>query len=768
MWLANPSGQIIYLNKRWYEYTGVTLDELQDPARWLALFHPEDLSQALEKYGRACRESLPLRMQYRVKGKDGTWRWMYANGKPLFDAEGKPWTSVAVLSDVVRASSFVSLPPFRSHNWQEELVITKSEADRMRKHISAVLAGSELFLMTVDTQQVITLLEGPSPTGNWQPGQGNLCIGKRLRDVIPNKTLSDAIRKLLSENLVRLFLHTFPVNKSVQGLTMRRQHSLVLRTGPDDEREDHKTRHIRYRLVPLRENGTTHGVIVVGSDVSRVVEAEEALEKSAAERVTLEASARAAREASRLKTAFTTTMSHEIRSPIAGMIGVYELLLADTRLPASAHALVEKGLMTGELLLDIVGRVLDFGKIEAGKLEIESKPFVLSELVADTSVFTMQAEKRGIVYRQNVGKLFDGQVRGDRIRVRQVLFNGLSNAVKFTKQGNITLNVKQEAETAFEVLVHFEITDTGVGIDKSALGNLFKPFTQADSSTARRFGGSGLGLAISRDLVKLMGGTINISSVPGEGTTLSVVLPFEKEKDAQPGILPNPPRSPETSTGAAPSSLSLGDLPGMTVMMTTLPTGARVMTPPAVAAIMGDSTGYIDVIPAGAGSPTKRPPITTRVSSSILLPRVSHKQMVARKTRPEEVRILVAEDNELLRDIVSRTLEKMHFNVESVENGALAVDAVATGRFDLVLMDGQMPEKSGYAATAEIRRSDDPHVSSVKIIALTASAVKGDRERCLEAGMDSYLSKPVRAKELEAAIWNQLRLEGVPPLSQCV
>lgn len=214
------------------------------------------------------------------------------------------------------------------------------------------------------------------------------------------------------------------------------QDSLVLRTGPDVEScEQAGQRHIRFRIVPLREQGSTTGVIIVGSDVSRLVEAEEALEKSAAERVALEATARAAREASRLKTAFTTTMSHEIRSPIAGMIGVFELLLADSRLPPSAHVLVEKGLQTGELLLDIVGRVLDFGKIEAGKLEIETKPFKLSELVADTSVFSMQAEKRSLEFKQEIGPYFAGPVRGDRIRVRQVLFNGLSNAIKFTKHG---------------------------------------------------------------------------------------------------------------------------------------------------------------------------------------------------------------------------------------------------------------------------------------------------------------------------------------------
>jgi len=300
---------------------------------------------------------------------------------------------------------------------------------------------------------------------------------------------------------------------------------------------------------------------------------------------------------------------------------------------------------------------------------------------------------QGLAFIEEVGPLFPGTLVGDRMRLRQILANGLSNAAKFTDRGHVTLQVTQVHETRTRVHVQFTVVDTGVGIASAVLPSLFQPFRQADSSTARRYGGTGLGLVITRELVTMMGGQVGLESEEGEGTTMTITVALEKD-------------------GSVDSATAGAWREGGTM-----------------AAVAG----------VGAAASKESAVVAFR-----------------RRRQPDTVRILLAEDNELLRDLTVRILRKMRFAVVAVDDGQQAVDELHHGAYDLVLMDGQMPVKDGYMATREIRADPDPRIAGVRIVALTASAFEGDRERCLRAGMSHYISKPVRAKDLEQAIWEQL------------
>lgn len=415
----------------------------------------------------------------------------------------------------------------------------------------------------------------------------------------------------------------------------------------------------------------TTGVIFVATDITDLTLAQERLEASLEERSRLRASEIAAKEASRLKSDYLMATSHEIRTPIAGMIGMAELLLSESNLTDSNRVAIGKILRSGEILLEMVGMVLDMGKVEAGKLDLEHRPFLLDEIITDARIFSIAADKKGLAFVEDVAPLFPKHVVGDMPRLRQVISNLLSNAIKFTSQGSVTLRVRQE-EDASRVVLTFQVVDTGIGIRKESISSLFKPFHQAETSTSRLYGGTGLGLAICKNLIDLMGGSIDLESEYQHGTTMTVRVPLAKAPD---GLLSSL-SSPENASG-----------------------------------------------------------------SDILR---------------ESVRILVADDNELIREIITKTLKKMRFQVRSAINGVEALRVIEKEHIDLILMDGQMPEMDGYETTRALRSSNEARLRKVKIIALTASAVQGDEEKCLGAGMDAYLTKPVRAATLEKTILEQL------------
>ncbi len=407
----------------------------------------------------------------------------------------------------------------------------------------------------------------------------------------------------------------------------------------------------------------------------------------------LETALATAREATRTKSRFLANMSHEIRTPINGVLGMADFLLG-TQLDAEQREYAETIQRSAGSLTSLINDILDFSSIEARTLRLDRVVFSLQAVIQQVAAeFAPQAGAKGIDFASSIAPNVPDAVTGDPARLRQVLSNLLGNAVKFTERGRIELAAELVSHSRDELRLRFTVSDTGIGIPASDRDRLFETFTQADDSNTRKYGGTGLGLAISKQLVELLGGEIGVESEPGAGSRFWFTASLENAATSE----------------AAPRALTPLARPAPKASVQTSVNAARKIAPAA--------------------------------SSATSLNRATTQSM----------RILLAEDNEINQRITLRLLQKLGLSADAVVNGRQAVEALEKQKYDLVLMDCQMPDMDGFEATAVIRSREGTSRHQT-ICALTANAMAGDRERCLAAGMDDYISKPVGLEKLRDAL----------------
>jgi two-component system sensor histidine kinase/response regulator len=650
----------------------------------------------------------------------------------------------------------------------------QAELERQKQYWEALVQTSPVAIVTLDLLGNIVSCNPAFEMlfGYWQ----DEAVGRALDPLV---SVDEGARRLAAEL----------TNTSLGGSIV---HMLATR-----RRKDGTAVEVELFGSPVTVSGQRIGAVGIYHDVGELVRAR-----------------REAEQADRAKSAFLANMSHEIRTPMNGVIGMIELTM-DTSLSDEQRDFLSTARESAEALLTLLNDILDFSKIEAGRLELEVLDFNLRtsvEGVAET--LAIRADAKGLEMACSVQDSCPAYVRGDPGRLRQVLVNLTGNAVKFTERGEVVMRVELESETDTQATVRFAVADTGIGIPVEQAARLFERFVQGDETTTRKYGGTGLGLAISRELVEMMGGRIGVDSRPGEGSTFWFTLPMEKVA----GPIFTPLAVPDELAGMPVLIVDDNEtsrkiltkmLESYGCRVEAVSSGQQAVSRLTTAAQAKDPfrVGFLDMqMPELDGEQTARaiksdalirdvsliiltsmgkrgdasrlesigcagylvkPVRRTQLFEALMTvlgrssqpSEVSRPGLVTRHTLIErnEARILLAEDNPINRKLAVEVLSRAGYPVDTVENGRQAVEALEAGRYSLVLMDVQMPAMDGFEATGRIRalEGDQTHTP---IIAMTAHAMKGDRERCLKAGMDDYISKPLKTSELFEVIDRWARL----------
>jgi two-component system, sensor histidine kinase and response regulator len=798
--IAGTDGYFKHLNPAWETTFGYTRDELVSRP-YIEFVHPDDRQATASEAAHVASGRSTLSFENRYRCKDGSYRWLlwsaivrpekgliYCIAADVTERKGEEArlaAQYAVTRVLAEAPTLASATPqilqaiCESLDWSVGAIWRVDQQENLLRCVETWhLPTAQVKEFDQDTKS------GAFPPGVGLPGR----IWSQAQPVwIEDVTLDPNFPRAATaaqEGLHAAFGFPVLLGAKVLGVLEFFSHQIQQ---PDR------------RLLEMMS--------AIGSQIGQFIERKEAEDALRVYARDLELARKRAEDATRAKSEFLANISHEIRTPMNAMIGMAELALA-TRITREQREYLNAIQGSADALLTLVNDLLDFSKIEARKLQLDRVGFDLRDALEDTMrVLAPRAQQKGLELACHIHPDVPDALVGDPLRLRQIVVNLVGNAIKFTERGEVVLRVRAESQYNGNAQLRFSVTDTGIGIPSEKQAVIFEAFSQADSSTTRRYGGTGLGLAISAQLVDMMGGRISVESRPGEGSTFNFTARFEVQQHG----MEKPPAPWRTLTGLRvlivddnatnrrileevfsnwhmrPMAVESG-----VAALGTLEESRRADRPFALVLLDGhmpDMDGFSVaerisqdrrhagiklVMLTSAGQPedvarcrklgisaylTK--PIKQSELFDVIVDAIGHSMAEKplapqrhRRARPAQrtLHVLVAEDNQVNQLVATRIFQKLGHQVTVVGNGREALSAVQAGKFDLIAMDVQMPEMDGLDATSAIRSWENAAGRHTPIIAMTAHAMKGDRERCLAAGMDGYTSKPIRIRELERAI----------------
>ena len=759
VFVADRNGGATYVNQAWARAAGISHD-LAMAHGWLEAVHPEDRQRVAETWvGGAHNTTSAVRTTFRFLHVDGRTVWVSSHSAPLNlggtrsgfvctveDITERKAAEEALQASEARFRDMAANVPGMIYQWFE-----RRDGTSGFTYVSPKI--EEMFGIPVDQANTMAARIHPEDQARWA------------------ESIAEVRRTLATWQFEGRLICPDGRLKWWQGI------SKPVRVTPDE----------------ILFNG-----VVLDITERKVFEQE------------LEEARRSAEAASEAKSQFLANMSHEIRTPMNGIIGMVRLAL-DTELQPQQRRYLNNVLSASDSLLQILNDILDFSKIEAGKLELDQTDFSLRNEVEEViRLNNLRAQEKGLLLETRFAAGISERIHGDPGRLRQVLLNILSNAIKFTDSGGVIVEIKPAPSNDPErIPVRFTVIDSGIGIPAEKLRSIFDPFTQADPSTTRRFGGTGLGLAICSRLVELMGGRLEVRSIPGQGSRFEFTIPFHAARvPASVEAVPQPAtRRGDRMLIVDDDGAHAGDVAELVASLGWIPTVvdsaasaamnlriARGSGAPFRLILVADQFGGTDGIrwatesiaaPLLAGchvlfvvsgtpdvadqeklqrtgwlsKPVRRSELIARLEA-LGSPGTSEPPTGA-EPRASRHRILLAEDNSVNAEVATALVSRLGHEVTLVQDGTEVLRELESQNFDLLLLDIQMPGLNGYETTVRIRNLERRTGRHLPVVALTASAIKGDRERCLAAGMDDYLSKPYSPSELAAVLSRTLSPQTV-------